>query len=237
MFNADDPRCRDLAARTTGQVIRYSVQEPPGPDVQLAAGQVEHGQRCASFTLQDNDGAQQPVTVALLGLTNVSNVLAAAAVARLCGLSLAEIAGAARDIEPVPHRLQPIDGAGGVLVIDDAYNSNPVGAAAALDVLAAVPGRRKVLVTPGMVELGERHAVEHETLGRRAAAVCNTVVLVGPARTAPILTGLRAAAFPAEHVIVVASLAEATARLSTLLGPGDVVLFENDLPDTYEEAA
>lgn len=237
VFNADDPRCRALAARTAGQVIRYSVQEPPGPDVHLAAGQVAHGQRCMSFTLQDNDGATQPVTVALLGLTNVSNVLAAAAVARLCGLSLAEIAGAARDIEPVPHRLQPIDGAGGVLVIDDAYNSNPVGAAAALDVLAAVPGRRKVLVTPGMVELGERHAVEHETLGRRAAAVCDIVVLVGPARTAPILAGLRAAALPAEHVIVVASLAEATARLSTLLGPGDVVLFENDLPDTYEEAA
>ena len=167
----------------------------------------------------------------------MSNVVAAAAVARLCGLSLAEIASAARDIEPVPHRLQPLDGAGGVLVIDDAYNSNPVGAAAALDVLAAVPGRRKVLVTPGMVELGERHAVEHETLGRRAAAVCDTVVLVGPARTAPILAGLRAATFPAEHVVVVASLAEATARLATLLGPGDVVLFENDLPDTYDEAA
>ena len=226
-----------MADQTAGQVVRYSVQEPPGPDVHLAAGQVTHSQRCASFTLQDNDGATQPVTVALLGLTNVSNVLAAAAVARLCGLSLAEIASAARDIEPVPHRLQPIDGAGGVLVIDDAYNSNPVGAAAALDVLAAVPGRRKVLVTPGMVELGERHAVEHEALGRRAAAVCDTVVLVGPARTAPILAGLRAAAFPAEHVIVVASLAEATARLSTLLGPGDVVLFENDLPDTYDEAS
>ncbi len=237
VFNADDPRCRALADRTAGQVIRYSVQEPPGPDVNLAAGPVEHGQRCASFTVQADDGAAQPVTVALLGLTNVSNVVAAAAVARLCGLSLAEIASAARDIEPVPHRLQPIDGAGGVLVIDDAYNSNPVGAAAALDVLAAVPGRRKVLVTPGMVELGERHAVEHKTLGRRAAAVCDTVVLVGPARTAPILAGLRAAAFPPEHVVVVASLAEATARLATLLGPGDVVLFENDLPDTYDEAA
>ena len=237
VFNADDPRCRDLAARTAGQVIRYSVHEPPGPDVNLAVGQVEHGQRCASFTLQDDGGAAQPITVALLGLTNVNNVLAAAAVARLCGLSLAEIASAARDIEPVPHRLQPIDGAGGVLVIDDAYNSNPVGAAAALDVLAAVPGRRRVLVTPGMVELGERHEVEHETLGRRAAAVCDTVVLVGPDRTAPILAGLRAAAFPAEHVIVVGSLAEATARLANLLGPGDVVLFENDLPDTYDEAA
>ncbi len=237
VFNADDPRCRALAARTAGQVIRYSVQEPPGPDVHLAARRVEHGQRCASFTIQDDDGAAQPVTVALLGLTNVSNVLAAAAVARLCGLSLAEIASAARDIEPVPHRLQPIDGAGGVLVIDDAYNSNPVGAAAALDVLAAVPGRRKVLVTPGMVELGERHEVEHEALGRRAAAVCDTVVLVGPAHTAPILAGLQTAAFPAERVVVVASLAEATARLATLLGPGDVVLFENDLPDTYDEAA
>ena len=237
VFNADDPRCRSLAAQTAGLVIRYSVHEPPRIDVDLAAVQVEHSQRGASFTLRDRDGARQPVAVELLGLTNVSNVLAAAAVAQYCGLSLAEIASAARRIQPIPHRLQPIDGAGGVLVIDDAYNSNPVGAAAALSVLDTVPGRRKLLVTPGMVELGERHEAEHEALGRRAAQVCDTVVLVGPRRTAPILAGLRAAAFPSERVVVVTTLAEATERLATLLGPGDVVLFENDLPDTYDEAA
>ncbi len=80
------------------------------------------------------------------------------------------------------HRLQPIQGAGGVLVIDDTYNSNPRGAAEALAVLGELPGGKKVLVTPGMIELAEREAEEHRLLGQRAAAVCDEVMM-RPARS------------------------------------------------------
>ena len=119
-------------------------------------------------------------------------------------------------------------------MIDDAYNSNPAGARAALDVLAELPGR-KVLVTPGMVELGERLEQRHEEFGRQAAAVCDYIILVGPRRTAAIAAGARAAGFPADRLFSVPSLKEATAQLGRLLAPGDAVLFENDLPDQYSE--
>ena len=234
IFNADDPRCRSLAARTDGRVVRYGLQEPPTQVGDVAAEQVRPLRRGMAFAIRDGGGPVQPVTVGVLGQPNVSNLLAAAAVAQACGLSLAEVAQAAQAIRPVAHRLEPLDGAGGVLVIDDAYNSNPVGAAAALEVLGQLPGRRKVLVTPGMIELGDRHEAEHRALGQQAASVCDTVILVGPRRTAPILGGLMEASFPRQQVLVVATLKEAMARLPTVVGRGDVVLFENDLPDTYE---
>src|SRR6185436_7006602 len=90
-------------------------------------------------------------------------------------------------------------------------------------------------VTPGMIELAEREAEEHRVLGQRAAAVCDQVILVGPERTRPIADGLLAAGFSKDRLHVVASRDAATARLGTLLRAGDVLLWENDLPDTYAE--
>jgi UDP-N-acetylmuramoyl-tripeptide--D-alanyl-D-alanine ligase len=121
------------------------------------------------------------------------------------------------------------------VVIDDAYNSNPVGAAAALEVLAAHEAERRLLVTPGMVELGDREDEENERFGTRAAAVCDLVVLVGERRSRPIRAGLTAASFPDDRIHVVANSSEAEALLAKTTRRGDVVLFENDLPDLYAE--
>jgi UDP-N-acetylmuramoyl-tripeptide--D-alanyl-D-alanine ligase len=139
-------------------------------------------------------------------------------------------------VTPPAHRLAPIlNPQAGIVVIDDAYNSNPVGAAAALEVLASHQAERRLLVTPGMVELGEREAEENERFGTQAAAVCDLVVLVGEERSRPILDGLNAASFPAAQVHVVANSSEAQALLAKTTRRGDVVLFENDLPDLYAE--
>ena len=101
-------------------------------------------------------------------------------------------------------------------------------------VLAEFPGR-KVLVTPGMVELGTLLEQRHTEFGRQAAGVCYYIILVGPRRTAAIAAGATAAGFAAHRLIVVSTLKEATARLGHLVAAGDVVLFENDLPDQYSE--
>ena len=175
----------------------------------------------------------------LLGRHNVSNILAAMSVALACGMALEEIRDAIAKVEPVPHRLQLSAGAGGVTIIDDSFNANPVGAKAALEVLDDF-GRdansgKKVLVTPGMVELGEQEYEENRRFGERAAAVCDRVILVGPSRTTPILEGLKTANYPSEQVSVAVNLAEVKNYLAKLLKPGDVVLFENDLPDNYNE--
>src|SRR5581483_8626527 len=137
-------RTRHVPVRTYG----LDAADLP-PDV--TAADIRTGTEGTEFTIRATGHGEARVTSPLLGRHNVSNVLAATAVALELGLSLAEIAAAARNLEPVPHRLQLMHGQGGVTVIDDAYNSNPAGARAALAVLAEFPGR-KVLVTPGMVE-------------------------------------------------------------------------------------
>ena len=234
VVNQDDPLVRaigDRAAARGLKVVRYGLREPGAT---VRATDVRTTREGLRFTIEADGHGEAEFQVGVLGRHNVANVLAATAAALEMGMSLPEIAVAARRIMPVEHRLQPIQGAGGVLVIDDAFNSNPKGAAEALDVLGELEGGKKVLVTPGMIELAEREEAENRALGRKAADVCDEVILVGPERARPILAGLRERGFPPERAHVVRNLDEATARLHGLIGPGDVVLFENDLPDQYD---
>ena len=135
----------------------------------------------------------------------------------------------------IEHRLQLLPNDNGVVVIDDTYNSNPRGAATALETLATFQGGRRYLVTPGMVELAALQQDAHRELGRQAAAVCDGVILIGPKQTRAIAEGLIEAGFSRDRLLITRNLAEATERLKTLLRPGDAVLFENDLPDNYDE--
>lgn len=118
-------------------------------------------------------------------------------------------------------------------MIDDAYNSNPEGARNALDVLAEHEANRRVLVTPGMVELGSEQDEANAELGRHAARVCDVVLLVGAEQTKPLERGLREGGLDSDRIVVVHDIDEATEELARIVGSGDVVLFENDLPDTY----
>jgi UDP-N-acetylmuramoyl-tripeptide--D-alanyl-D-alanine ligase len=234
VFNADNAGCRTLAAQTRHVPIRtYGLEAADGPP-DVTAADIRTSTRGTEFTVRAAGHGEARFRSPMLGRHNVANVLAATAVALELGLTLDEIAAAAERLEPVPHRLQLIPGSGGVTVIDDAYNSNPAGARAALAVLSEFPGR-KVLVTPGMVELGALEAERHAEFGRDAAAVCDYVILVGRQRTAAIAAGAQAAGFPPDRLFVVPDLKEATAQLGRLVAAGDVVLFENDLPDQYDE--
>ena len=120
-------------------------------------------------------------------------------------------------------------------MIDDAYNSNPVGFASALGLLDALrrPGGRRILVTPGMAELGSEHEAEHEKIGRLAASHVDVLVAVAPHRVAPLAAAFAAAA-PEREVVSCTGFAEAQAWMAQNLAAGDVVLLENDLPDLLE---
>ncbi len=229
VMNVDDLDVRMLADGTSHvEVVRYGIEPDGRPDV--TARDIRFTSEGTSFVLVAG-GETVEVATGLLGRHSVGHVLAGAAVARLMGRSLAEIAAAAASLEPVEHRLQLIRGAGGVTVIDDAYNSNPEGAAAALEVLDQIEGRRKVVVTPGIIELGELQAEANRSFGENAGAVADHLLVVASVNRAAILEG---ASGSRAEVETFDSLAQATARLGTLLGPGDVVLFENDLPDQLE---
>ena len=133
--------------------------------------------------------------------------------------------------ETLPQLLRS---AGGVTIIDDAFNSNPRGAKAALDVLSKFPGRR-IIVTPGMVELGEDEDKYNREFGREMASAADVCVLIGKKHTLPIQEGLIEAGYPQQDIHVFPSLNDATQWLNGFMRPGDFILYENDLPDHYSE--
>ena len=246
VFNCDNEICAGLADKreqTGSPVRRYATEESPvgsaADTADLFATNVRYTDNGLAFTVHANtekfDITDTEIQTRLLGKHNVSNILAAMTIAMKCGMELAEIREAVAKVEPVPHRLQLTSGVGGVIIIDDSFNSNPVGAKAALEALNEIGDGKKVLVTPGMVELGEREYEENRRLGEQAANVCDLVILVGPIRTKPILDGLRAAEYPSQQIIVALNLEEVKQHLATQVQAGAVVLFENDLPDSYNE--
>jgi UDP-N-acetylmuramoyl-tripeptide--D-alanyl-D-alanine ligase len=233
IFNNDDPRCRALADRTSHvRVMRYGLHAI-GQRLDLWAENIAMGPEGLSFTLADQQNRRVDVRTMLLGRHNVLNILGAACAALAIGIALEPLAKAIQGLPPVPHRLQLLDNASGITVIDDSYNSNPIGAMEALEVLGSFTTGQRVLVTPGMVELGALERQLNEELGAKAAEVCDYVVLVGVERTKPLVTGLQRKNFPPEKIRVVRDLKGATIVLPTIVGVGDTVLFENDLPDLY----
>ena len=121
-------------------------------------------------------------------------------------------------------------------MIDDAYNSNPVGAKSAVDVLDMMPGT-KVVVTPGMIELGDKEDEYNKEFGRQIArSKTDYVVLIGEKKTKPIKEGLLEEKFDKYKIIVFNDVREAYPFIGTLSVKNEVyALFENDLPDTYNE--
>ena len=246
IFNCDNEICAGLADKREqddNPVRRYATEPFPIASAferaELTATNIRHTDEGLAFTIHTSVGTAEVATAEirtrLLGRHNVSNILAATTVAIECGMTLEEIRVAIANVEPVPHRLQLTASEGSVTIIDDSFNSNPVGAKAALEVLTEIQGGKKVLVTPGMVELGDREYEENKRLGEHAADVCDLVILVGPRRTTPILDGLKAAQYPSQNIIVALNLEEVKQHLATQVQAGDVVLFENDLPDNYNE--
>ena len=102
-------------------------------------------------------------------------------------------------------------------------------------VLGSMTGGRKFLITPGMVELGEKEAEENKKFGRAAAEACDYIALVGVKQTEPIKAGILEAGFPPERLFIAEDLKAANAYVYGKAVAGDIILYENDLPDTYNE--
>ncbi len=230
-FPDDGDICRRLYDRTEGARRLAGLSRTDRTDVW--AENITVSARGSAFDLCTPDGRAACETK-LLGAHNIQNILLAASVCLTLGMTLRQISRGIARLEPVEHRLQLIEQPGGITLIDDAFNSNPAGAARALDVLKAFPPQR-IIVTPGMVELGAEETEYNRRFGEQIALSADTAILVGPRHTAPIREGLLAGGFPERQIHTVQDLAEAAALMRTLARPGDTVLFENDLPDNYSE--
>ena len=230
-FFADDGGiCRELSEMTT--VSKHLSGLDPEID-EITAEDIRYSPEGTSFILRYKEERMNCETQ-LFGELNIRNILLCSSVALNLGLTMEQVIRGIRKIRPVDHRLQLIRHPGRLNVIDDAFNSNILGAKQAFHVLKQFPPRR-IVVTPGMVELGDREYEMNREFGAAMADCCDIAVLVGKKRSEPIAEGLRENGFPDIRIRVVSSLEEATALLAEISGAGDTVLFENDLPDNYTE--
>jgi UDP-N-acetylmuramoyl-tripeptide--D-alanyl-D-alanine ligase len=235
VMNADDPTCLRLAdrARREGKrVLLYGMGEADG--LALRGVDVAVGARGSRFQAVSATGERAAFETPLLGRWNLSNILGALAAAVECGVPLGAMRDAVAALKPAPRRLE-LREEGGIIRILDVANANPRGAEMALEVLGQFTGGQRILITPGMVELGPIEAEENRRFGQKAAAVCDHVVLVGPEQTRPIRQGLQEAGFPDAKVRVARHAGEVADQLADIVRPGDVLLYENRLPDTYLE--
>jgi UDP-N-acetylmuramoyl-tripeptide--D-alanyl-D-alanine ligase len=187
----------------------------------------------ASYTLAGRD-----VRLAVVGRHQVSNTLAAAAVAMEAGMPHADVAAALGELGIVSSRRMDVyDRPDGVTVIDDSYNANPSSTAAALRALAAIGrGRRTTAVLGYMAELGAYEIAGHEEVGRLAAELGVDRLIAVADNAAPILAGARTVGSWTGAAIPAADQDAAIAALHADLRPGDVVLVKGSRYRTWEVA-
>ena len=173
------------------------------------------------------------VSTKLLGKHNVLNITGAAAIAYDLGVTAEQIRFAISHLEPTEHRLELKGFVNGSVMIDDAYNANPEGCVEAVNVLASFSGMQKVIITPGLVELGDKEYDFNYKLGLAATKVCDHIILVGRRRAIPLNDAVSSTDFDLSRRHIVGSFKEAVEVLSTFADSNTVVLVENDLPDNY----
>jgi UDP-N-acetylmuramoyl-tripeptide--D-alanyl-D-alanine ligase len=218
VLNADDPRVRRMAGRTAARALTYGFAEDA--DVR-AEDVVPGGAEGMTFTLRAA-GERRAVRTPALGRHAVHNGLAAAACALAVGLGLDEIAAGLADGWSAPHRSSLVR-AGDVTILDDTYNASPRSVEAALDLLATLPARRRIVVLGEMLELGDTHEAGHRDVGRAAAAVADLLVSVGQGAEL-IADAAIAAGLDPGRVIRASDKERAADTLVPRLALGDVVL-------------
>lgn len=213
------------------EVVRYAIRDTAGATV--TARDITYDSRGTSFTIAGPDWEMRLHTH-LVGECNISNLMAAVVTARHLGVPDEKIRIAVDHIEQVEHRLNLKRPPGGITIIDDAFNSNPTGSAMALDVLASMTGGQRIIITPGMIELGDRQEELNRAFGRKIAECADTVIVVGHYNRDAILEGIAEGSMAQERVMMADTFSEAQAMLTSMAKAGDTVLYENDLPDTFK---
>lgn len=227
-LNGDNEYIQEKAAEYKNKIFYYSEKEGRG----YCARDVAVSQFGTEFTVAAPDGETERFQMRLIGAHNVINIIGAIAVAHKLGMTLKELRIPVRRIQPVEHRMQMREH-GNITIIDDAYNSNPVGSKAAVETLAMFDGIR-ILITPGMVELGEKEEEYNYKFGTYSADCCDYILLVGKKHTAPIREGALSKGFPEEKCLVYDKLEEALSYAYAIKGKAHkYIILENDLPDNY----
>ena len=231
-INQDFPM---IASRevTNCECHRYTADGADGAD--CIATDIVYTPSGTDFTVCLPGDEPSRMHTRLVGRHNISNLIPAIAVARRLGMTMEEIRVGVEQVEQVEHRLSIKTTPGGITILDDAFNSNPHGSAMALEVLAGMEGGKRIVVTPGMIELGARQEELNAEFGSRIARSADVAIVVGEYNRNAILDGIAAdGTLAKESVHAVDTFADAQRLLASMLSDGDFVLYENDLPDTFK---
>lgn len=232
-LNGDDPNVRGMAEKGYPDT-RILVSREGLPQARYHASDIEQDLTGLRFTVSDTITEETiSFQTRLIGLHNVTNILLATAAAHHLGVTLAQIAVQVATLESADHRLHVNTLPNGLTIIDDAYSANPVGAISALEVLQLNQKGRRIVITPGMVELGALQEEENFKLGQQLTQSATDIVLVGIEQTRPLQKGIATTAFDPSRLLVVDTFNEARDWFQSQVRAGDAVLFLNDLPDTY----
>ena len=233
VVNADDPLASATAEAFPGRKLRFGVTDDQQTAVR-AADVTDHGLDGVSFRLVV-ERHERPVRLAVPGRHNVTNALAAAAVAHALGVDLETVPAGLEAFQPARMRMEVVQLPTGVTVLNDAYNANPASMAAALRTLAASRGRRRIAALGEMRELGAGAAAGHRQVGTEAArAQLDALFVLGPLAH-EIRAGAEAAGMSADAIVVATSHDELATRLAAYCRPGDLLLIKGSRGAAMEQ--
>jgi UDP-N-acetylmuramoyl-tripeptide--D-alanyl-D-alanine ligase len=220
--NANDRRVMSRAERFPGRVVTFGIDTA----ADVAASRVEHRGLDGMSAQVRVGGKEVPLTSPLLGAGNLSNVLAATAVAIQFDVPVSEIVERAARLRAASHRGELVRLPGGITLVDDSYNSSPAALRQALGTVSAAEGcARRVAVLGEMLELGDHAVSLHEESGRAAASAgLDLLITVGGAPAAAMADAAIAAGMDRGRVAHVPTREAAAALALTRVRPGDLVL-------------
>ncbi len=239
VLNWDNPYVRSMAARGHPSTIltvsrELDVEAALARKITWLATDIQETLEGLSFTARNLKTAEfASIETSVVGEHNVTNLLLCIAAACHEGIPLRDIAMRIRRLQPAESRLVLERTAAGITIINDAYSANPLGVVSALKVLGMHKTGARLLITPGMVELGELQESENHKLGLLAAQYATDIILIGKTQTQAIVAAIRSTSFDRSRLRVVETLRESVEWYQHNLKSGDTVLFLNDLPDTY----
>ncbi len=241
-FNLSDDNIKSLPLREDIHYIGFKVDNddtnssidymPHIKTIYTASG-IQINKKGMSFDVTLPDSSILNFSTKLLGTHNINNLLGTIAIANKIKANMIKIKSQIANINPIEHRLSLKLGVHGETIIDDAFNSNPIGSKNALEVLNKIAGTKKYIITPGMIELGDKMEYYNKQFGIYISEVCDFVVLVGKTQTKPIAMGLSEKNYPTEQIYTASSFKEGYDYLQNIITANDVLLIENDLPDSF----
>ncbi len=228
-FSCNNKNSLELYQRFNGEKYLAGIDNE---DALVYAKDIKMDGKGTTFTLVIDGQKGVKCSTMLLGSHSVKNICLASAVAYKIGMSAKEIAVGISRIQSIGNRLELVPNNKKIIIIDDSYNSNEEGIKSAMEVLDNFKGR-KIVLTPGLVELGKIESLVNFEFGKILAKHCDKVIVVGKHNAEMIIKGLIEAGMDRENIKFAKNLNKGNEILNEMVEEGDVVLFENDLPDNY----